>query len=300
MAHRTAAWRAEIGRLIGAIRGPHAGIVRDLFRLIEQHLVSRPAFGHVRVVTDELHWVREAISPAPAFPIQQIIVSYSGLRDSHSLFTQTLCINRLSQAPFWDGIAFSASPPMSISDQVAILRPIWLHGQVLALVLPYGLDISHTGEADWFFEFATRALNRPPGYDEPNLELHVSFDGNGNDVKTQGAAHPEVDNFIRQAKRQPGLRGHEFSLFVRARSHGTQRFIARRAFAGEQVNVGTGTPNVRIRWGISLEHVGHLNDSPNQTPPTFTLLPRQQADDQFRFECQNLGPRLVGPIQVCC
>jgi hypothetical protein len=252
------------------------------------------------VVADEQHWVREAISPAPTFPIQQIVVSYSGYAASHRIFTQTLCINRLGQEPFWDGIGFSAFPPMSIRDQVAVLRPIWLHGQVLALVLPYGLNISPTGEANWFFEFATRAFGRPPGYDEPNLELHVSFDGNGNDVKNQGAAHPEVDNFIQQAKRQPGLRGHEFSLFVRARSHGSQRFIARRAFAGEQVNVGTGIPNVRVRWGVSLEHVAHLNDAPNQTPPTFTLLPRPQADDQFRFECQNLGPRLAGPIQVVC
>ena len=298
--HRTAAWRAEIGRLIGALRGPHVGIVRDLFQLIEQHLVSRPASGHVRVVTDEQHWVREAISPAPAFPIQQIVVSYSGHAASHRIFTQTLCINRLSQEPFWDGIAFSAFPPMSISDQVAILRPIWLHGKVLAVVLPYGLDTSRTGEANWFFEFASRAFSRPAGYAEPSIELHVSFDGNGNDVKNQGAAHPVVDNFIQHAKQEPGLRGHEFSLFVRSRSHGSQRFIARRAFAGDQVNVGTGTPNVRVRWGIALEHVAHLNDSPNQTPPTFTLLPRQQADDQFRFECQNSSPRLLGPLTVRC
>jgi hypothetical protein len=297
---RTAAWRAEIMRQIGALRGPHVGIVRDLFQLIEQYLVSRPAFGHVRVVTDEQHWVREAISPAPSFPIQQIVVSYSGHAASRKVFTQTICINRLSQEPFWDGIASSAFPPMSISHQVDVLRPLWLHGQVLAVVLPYALSTGVTGEANWFFEFASRAFNRPKGHGEPAIELHASFDGNGADLKAQGVAHPVVANFVREAQRQAGLRGHEFSLVVRARSHGSQRFIVRRLFTGETANVGTGIPDVRVRWGIALEHVALRTDTQNQTPATFTLLPRQQADDQFRFECQNPSPRLLGPVTVNC
>jgi hypothetical protein len=78
----------------------------------------------------------------------------------------------------------------------------------------------------------------------------------------------------------------------------SQRFISRRFFAGDETNVGTGTPEIRVRWGISLEHVAATNDAPNQTPPTFTLLPRAQADTQFRFECQNLGPRLFGPLEI--
>lgn len=187
---------------------------------------------------------------------------------------------------------------MTIDDQVKILRPIWLHGRVLALVLPYGLDIGNRGEANWFFEFASHAFSRPAGHKEPVIELHVSFDGNGAAMKAQGVAHPDVVNFIQEARRQPGLSGHRFTLVVRSRSHGSQRFIARRLFAGEEVNVGTGTPNVRVRWGIALEHVALRNDAVNQTPPTFTLLPRQQADAQFRFECRNAGPRLLGPIPI--
>jgi hypothetical protein len=298
--HRTAAWRIEIGRIIGDLRGPHLGIVRDLFRLIEKFIVARPSFGNVRVVSDELHWVREAVGPAESFAIQKVVVSYSGHGPSHRISERTLSINRLSQDPFWEDIAFAAFPPMNINAQVEVLRPIWLHGQVLAVVLPYSLETTRTGEANWFFEFASRAFSRPAGHGEPSIELHTSFDGNGNDLKIQGATHPEIVNFIQSARRQVGLRGHAFSLFVRARSHGSHRYIARRAFAGDQADVGTGTPDVRVRWGVTLEHVAHLNDSPNQTPPTFTLLPRPIADDQFRVECRNLGPRLAGPIQVRC
>lgn len=298
--HRTAAWRAEIVQLMSGLRGSHVGVVRDLVRLIEQYTVARPSFGCVRVETDERHWVHEAVSPAPDFPIPQIVVSYAGHGASRRIFTETRSINRLSQEPFWDGIAFSAFPPMNIGDQVKILRPVWLHGQVLAVVLPYALDTSRTGEAKWFFEFASCAFGRPGGHGVPTVELHVSFEGNGVDLKTQAATHPDVRDFIDQARRQPDLRGHEFHLFVRARSHGSQRFIARRVFAGDRVDIGTGTPNVRVRWGVALEHVAHQNDAPNQTPATFSLLPRQQADEQFRFECQSPAPRLITPIHVRC
>jgi hypothetical protein len=194
---------------------------------------------------------------------------------------------------------------MRISDQVELLRPIWLHGQVLALVLPYGLDTSNRGEANWFFEFASRAFRRPALHGEPTIELHVSFDGHYPDMLAQGVAHPVVANFVYEAQRQLRPRGaaainHEFRLFVRARSHGSQRFIARRLFAGEPSIEDPAVPDVRVWWGIALEHVALRNDAPNQTPPTFTLLPRQQADNQFRFECQNTGPRLLGPVVVRC
>jgi hypothetical protein len=298
--HRTPAWRAEVGRLIAAARGSQARLLMDLFRLLEVYLVCRPSFGHVRVATDEQHWVREATGPAPSYPINQIVVTYSGHASAQRVYARSISVNRLDQEAFWRDIAFSAFPPMSISAQVELLRPIWLHGQVLALVLPYGLDTTVRGEANWFFAFVSRAFSRPTGHGEPIIELHVSFDGNGADMKARGPSHPAVVNFIQEAQRQAGLRGHGFNLVVRARSYGSQRFIARRLFAGEEVNVGTGVPDVRVRWGIALEHVALRCDAPNQTPPTFTLLPRQQADDQFRFECRNTLPQLLGPIRVQC
>jgi hypothetical protein len=298
--HRTPGWRAEVGRLIAGIRGRHRQILADLFTRLQDYLVSRPSLGHVRVATEEPHWVREAVGPAPHFPIDQIVVTHAGLGDAQRVHTPCISVNRLDQEPFWGSIAFSAFPPMAISDQVEPLRPLWLHGQVLALVLPYALETGRTGEADWFFEFASLAFSRPADHGEPIIELHVSFDGNGADMKARGAAHPLVSTFIQEAQRQAGLRGHEFNLVVRARSHFNKRFIARRLFAGEEVNVGTRVPDVRVRWGIALEHVALRADSPQQTQPTFTLLPRHQADAQFRSECRDVGPQLVPPTTIRC
>jgi hypothetical protein len=217
------------------------------------------------------------------------------------VFTNVIGLPSLDRAGFWANVTTAAEFGTNIDQQVRGLRPIWLHGQILAVVLPYGLDISPGGEADWFFSFASRAFGRPPGHGTPRVEFHVSFDGNGADLMAQGVNHASIQNLIHQAQRQAGLRRHEFLLYVRAKSYGSQRYIARRLFAGEEKIEDPAAPDVAIRWGISLEHVAHLNDSPNQTPPTFSLLPRQKADDQFRAECrESLGPRLAGPIQVAC
>jgi hypothetical protein len=298
--YRTANWHAEVRRLVRAAARQHQQLLADLLRLMEGYLVSRPSFGHVRVVADEQHWVREATGQAPGFPIDQLVVTFSGHAAARGVYPNAVCVNRLSQGSFWDAIAFSAYPPMNIQAQIDLLRPVWLHCQTLALALPYALDISDRGEANWFFSLASHAFSRPVTHGEPAIELHVSYDGNGADVLAQGIAHPVVDNFIQQALRQPGLTGHEFSLVVRARSYGSQRFIARRLFAGEEVDLGTGVPDIRVRWGIALEHVALRTDAPNQTAPTFTLLPRQRADGQCRFECRNASPRLLGPVIVRC
>jgi hypothetical protein len=299
-AYRTPAWHAEVRRIVGAAPKQHRQLVADLLQRIEEHLVTRPSHGQVRVTGEELHWVREAIAPGPGFPIDQVVVTLAGQPAARGLRADAVCVNRLDREPFWGAITVCAFPSMDITRQVQLLGPIWLHAQVLAVVLPYGLDTSRTGEANWFFTFASRAFGRPAEHGEPVIELHASFDGNGADMKAQGVAYAQVANWLDEARQQAGLRGHEFSLVVRARSHGSQRFIARRLFAGERVNVGTGVPDVRVRWGVALEHVALRTDAPTQTPPTFTLLPRQQADSQFRFECRSVGPRLLGPIPVRC
>lgn len=294
-------WLTTIDQSFAKFKPAEHRTARDLLdRIRRSYLVSRPSQQQVRVAAKEDQWVKEAIRPAPNHPIDQIVTSWDGVNACRKAYTKVLGLNELDGAVFWNGITVSASPTMSIDDQVKMVRPVWLHGQVLSVVLPYALETPERGEANWFFAFASHAFSRPAGHGEPVVELHVSFDGNGAEVMQQGVAHRDIARFIQQAQRQSGLRGHQFSLVVRARSHGSQRFITRRLFAGEETNIGTTVPEIRVRWGIALEHVALLTDAAKQTPPTFTLLPRQQADDQFRFECRSAGPRLLGPIPVQC
>jgi hypothetical protein len=110
---------------------------------------------------------------APGCPIDQIVTSWQGLNSSRKVLGRVIGINELEGAPFWNDVAGSASVAPTITDQIAALRPFWLHAPFLAVVLPYGLG----NEADWFFAFAERAMGRPAGYGKPLLELHVSFDG---------------------------------------------------------------------------------------------------------------------------
>lgn len=292
-------WEQRIRSVLAGWRPTEHRPVRDLFDYLLQKklLVARPAHGCVRTESGERHWVDDAIRPTPDYPVNQIVVSRTGEVECRRSFTKVVGLHSLDQAAFWSDVATAAEFGTAIQTQVTGLRPIWLHGQFLSVVLPYGL----TQEADWFFEFASRAFGRPAGHGVPKLEFHVSYGGNDQiGVKQQGGSHPEVADFISAARRQVGLRNHEFSMFVRAKSNGSQRFIARRLFAGEEAIEDPSKPEVRVRWGVAVEHVALFNESPKQTPPTFTLLPRQRADDQFHFECRELGARLAGPIRVQC
>ena len=201
----------------------------------------------------------------------------------------------LDSAGFWGQVTAAASPEMEVTAQVQALRPLWLHGQLVAVVLPYALD----SEADWFFEMTRQAWARPAGYQRPKLELHVSSlrEDNDADIKAQGDKHWRLRDFLVRVRSKLS-KGMAFHLYVRAGHHGSQRFISRRLFAGEEKDVGTGIPEIRVRWGISLEHVASLNDAPNQTSPTFTLLRREQAKKQFDSECRNPGACLFGPFLV--
>ncbi len=304
--HASQAWLKLITQKLAAGQAAKVRAARDLLDRIQRDrlLVERPSQHQVQAANKEDQWVNEAIRPSPTYPIDQIVCSFQGLGACRKVYTKVLGINDLEAADFWKTVATSGFPSMTIADQMKTLRPLWLHGKVLAVVLPYALERYNNGtvhgEASWFFALAAHAFGRPAGHGQPKIELHVSYDGNGADVVAQQASHPAVADFISAARGQPELRGRAFSLYVRARSNGSQRFIARRLFAGEERIEDPAAPDVRVRWGIAMEHVAHPNDVPNQTPPTFTLLPWHQADQQFRFECQNAGPRLAGPIPVRC
>jgi hypothetical protein len=305
--HPTEGWVQYVKRLFSASRPDKNRVARDLLDRIQRDklLVSRPSLNAIRAAEREEQWVQEAVRPAPQYPIDQVVCSYQGLNACREVYARVLAINALEGAEFWKILTPAAFPAMTIDEQMKVLRPIWLHGPVLAIVIPYALKPNNDGglhpEASWFFRFAASAFARPAAYGVPKVELHVSYDGvNDADMKARKAAHPAVEQFIRVARAERGLRGHEFSLFVRSKSYGSRRFIARRLFAGEVATEDPARPVVRVRWGIALEHVAIPSDAAKQTPPTFALLPRQQADEQFRGECEDEGPRLAGPIPVRC
>jgi hypothetical protein len=298
-------WLSSIRRSLAQHRPTEHRSARDLFdRITREYLVNRPSHGRIRAGASERHWVDEANRSAPQYSIDRIVTTREGEVDCRTVFADVIALHSLDQAPFWSGLSTAMMFGTTIEQQITGLRPLWLHGQTLAVVLPYALEQDNRGrphgEAHWFFNFAGAAFGRPGGYLTPAIELHISFDGNGADMISQRAGHPAVVAFIAAARAEASLRGHEFSLYVRARSNGSQRFIARRLFAGEETIEDPSAPDIRVRWGIALEHVAHPIDAPNQTPPTFTLLPLSEADRQFRFECRNPSPRLLGPVPVRC
>jgi hypothetical protein len=295
--HRIEEWLAVVAKITATPKPAARRAALDLFdRIKREHLVSRPTHGRIRAVADETQWVDEAVKPAPRFPIDQIVTSWQGAAACKGVFGTAISIKDLDGNPFWQTITISPSVLPNIAAQVSALRPIWLHGKFLAVVLPYGLS----NEADWFFALANSAIGRPPAHGLPVIEFHVSFDGSAEELKRLGNTHSAIAGFIRRA-RQALPRGTEITLCVRAKiDDKRQQFIARRLFAGEPVDVGTGKPDVKIRWGVGLEHVAHPGESQGQTPPTFTLLSRQRADNQFRFECRNTVPPLFGPERFRC
>lgn len=140
------------------------------------------------------------------------------------------------------------------------------------------------------------------GYGDPVVELHVSWDGKPNELQAQCRDHPSVRALMQRAQ-QALPAGAAFELHVRPKAPRhpiKQQFIARRLFAGRLRDIGTGKPVESIQWAVALEHVAHTGDPADQTPPTFSLLSRQQGDEQFRFECRNTAAQLVEPIRIEC
>ena len=292
-------WRKCAERLLhGTWASPQIRqLMMDLFQQLKAFQVDRPSLGHVTAVQDELHWCREAFAPHQDYRADHLFVSPRGHNFLSKRYLAVKNFDALDGDPLWSKLSSLVFPRMDIDDQIKHLRPLCRHARFLALVLPYGLTLEW-GEADWALTFIASSLRRPAEFGVPEIELHVSTDGKEDaEVKSQQAGHRTIQPFIHEVEQL--LHGHEFfRLFVRPRWHRKGRFISRRLFAGEYADVATGTPVLRIRWGVSLEHVATTKDKVDQTPPTWALLTRSEADRQFQIECRSQTLPLVGPLTI--
>src|SRR5262249_24995777 len=146
----------------------HRPLLGDLVPRLMRLLITRPSRNHVRDQDNELHWVREA---TPAGSIDQVIVSYANLAAARGVHSAPVSVNARHEDPFWRNVAPYRTPPMEVTRQIDALRPLWLRGQILAVVLPYGLS----SEAAWFLELVSRAVSRTE-FGIPVIELYVSLD----------------------------------------------------------------------------------------------------------------------------
>ena len=81
-------------------------------------------------------------------------------------------LDEVRDAGFWRGIAADASPPMKISDQVAMLREFCVHSEFFRLITPH-IHGGGDDETDFAVELVRSALDRPPGFPPVEIEIHT-------------------------------------------------------------------------------------------------------------------------------
>ena len=152
-------WVRVVEGRIASIRTQDRRAAMDLLDRIKKTdlLVARPSHGKVNVPVKEAHWVREGIAPAAEHRIDHIVASHDGVNTCREVLAEVIGIHELDTTPLWQGVTVTPSVPPNIAAQMSVLRPILLHAQFLAVVLPYGLS----NETDWFFALLNRVLARP-------------------------------------------------------------------------------------------------------------------------------------------
>jgi hypothetical protein len=130
------AWREYVAQIIRRVSDPNARqLAQGLLTQIREVSVRRP--GHLKRLVNQLDWVHEAIASHQAIPFYRIVACAGSGDESHTLGTEFWDLRDVDRDEFWNQISPDWSPPQDISEQVAMLGRICLHGEFLSLISPH-------------------------------------------------------------------------------------------------------------------------------------------------------------------
>jgi hypothetical protein len=229
--------------------------VQRILQQIRKLCVPRPAESSWP--QDESDWANEAAASHRREPLGRIVLTNDMFRNFQAGGCPCHPLRSVETDAFWDGIQSHGPVPMDIPSQIALLRPLCVHSDYLALRSPH-----IRGTSDDETPFAARliasACNRPPGYGQPHIDLHLD----GTTVVNHQRCTANFSNLV-------GNISHILQRHVPA---GTNvhcyfwpNFIKRVLIAG--LLQQSGGANVRYpRWGVELAHIARPKDTRPSEP----------------------------------
>ena len=145
---------------------------QELLQNASKTLASRPACCDWP--DDDLAWGREAVESHAAEPIDRIVMTAAGHEILGKRCKSVRRLDEVRDAGFWRGIAADSSPPMKISNQVAMLRKVCVHSEFFCLITPH-IHGGGDDETDFAVELVRSALARPPGFRCGGIEIHIGI-----------------------------------------------------------------------------------------------------------------------------
>jgi hypothetical protein len=207
---------------------------------------------------DEEGWVKEAVAAHLQESLQRIIVTSHTYRQAHPE-CRAIC----SLAEFDEEKEATPSyrmVPMNISQQVEILRPLWLHAGFLAIGSS-SIHCKGTDDADFVTELAHSMFSRPWRAEGLVLDIHTMAAGRADSENVQN----QLFNIRRRFGPLAGRSG-QIRVFL------WPKILDRWLLAGSKAVSQTRPLSLKARWGITLNHVARRDDSPDMAPTTWTLL----------------------------
>ena len=171
-------WEHEAKRIVDGLTDPRTrvpnhpslGHVCSLFDKLRDVLVMRP--GHSDYPEGETEWCREAVASHATLPIERILCTRQACGLLATECSNLRGLDEVTGGGFWSGISSQAYPKKILSDQVSLLRKLCVHSSFLCIVNPYVFG-GDSGELDFVESVIRSALNRPPGFESAEYEIHT-------------------------------------------------------------------------------------------------------------------------------
>jgi len=249
-------WSQIAEQTVKAIKDQRARILCEgILKNMLKTLVTRPACGDWP--DEDVAWGREAIASHHIEPIERIVTNSSTKTIVLEEFRLIRSLDEVEDGGFWRGIVSDASPRMIITEQIDLLKKLWMHSEWIALINPFSCG----SEQEFALALITVALGRDTCFGTPKFELHSQDDKKWVNIEAQ----------IRDRLSH----GQTVSI------HHWPKLLDRMVIAGTFSLESDGTKLKNARWGVSMSHVAHGTE-PNAPLTEWKLLRPEPLDYWFR------------------
>jgi hypothetical protein len=265
-------WSQIADQTVKRIKDQRARILCEgLFQNMRKTLVTRPVCGEWP--DEDIGWAREAIAAHHVEGIERIVTNIPTRMALLPEFSLIRSLDEVEDGGFWRGIVSDASPRMIITEQIDLLKKLWMHSDWIALINPFSCG----SEQDFALNLISVAFGRASGFGTPQFELHGQEDKKWVNIVTQ------VRNRL-----SPGQTVHMFHW---------PKLLDRLVLAGTFSQESDGTRKKNVRWGVSMSHVAHGTE-PNAPPTEWKLLRTEPLDYWFRKYVKEDAADKPAPTQI--
>lgn len=291
-------WQQVEPELRALSQTPTGALLRNLLERLPQVRVNRP--GCLDWPTTEAEWLDEACRTHRMLPLHWVLTSESysstvGPDDQTPGRPRVGPLTAIFGPGFWDDVKSHASPEMNITRQIAALRTVTSHSDVVHLLNPYlGGGDGKKREIDFAISLILAVHRRPASLSpSPAVALHtlgIKDDPNSPDGPSRlaGRAKGIADEIGPKLARSKSVQ-----LFL------WPDFKERHVIGCQRAERGDGSIREQPRWGVHLGHVARTGDSLDMEETRWRLLDNNELGKLFDKygKRRTLKPQWEGVIQ---